>query len=152
MSLEGYSPWSHRVGHDWVTNTHTGGSSSKESTCQCRRRRRHGLNPWGGKILLEDEMATHSSILAWEVHGQRSLVGCNPRSHKELDKTEHTHLLYYFKCIVTYVMKKTQLNIFAIHFHWINILLLPYICFTQSGLKTTSHHCHCFQWKGDRLE
>ena len=22
-SLAGYSPWSHRVGHDWVTNTHT---------------------------------------------------------------------------------------------------------------------------------
>ena len=25
--------------------------------------------------VLEKEMATHSSILAWEIHGQRSLVG-----------------------------------------------------------------------------
>ena len=24
---------------------------------------------------LEEEMATHSSILAWEIHGQRSRVG-----------------------------------------------------------------------------
>ena len=26
----------------------------------------------------EEEMATHSSMLAWELHGQRSLVGYNP--------------------------------------------------------------------------
>ena len=30
-------------------------------------------------------MATHSSILAWEIHGQRSLVGYGPWSHKELE-------------------------------------------------------------------
>ena len=34
--------------------------SSKESACQCRR---HGFNPWVGKIPLEEEMATHSSVL-----------------------------------------------------------------------------------------
>ena len=27
---------------------------------------------------LGKEMATHSSILAWEIHGQRSLVGYSP--------------------------------------------------------------------------
>ena len=27
---------------------------------------------------LEKEMATHSSILAWEIHGQKSLVGYSP--------------------------------------------------------------------------
>ena len=37
-SLAGYSSWGHRVGHDWVTSTHThmgffGGLDSKESTC-----------------------------------------------------------------------------------------------------------------------
>ena len=37
---------------------------------------------------LEKEMATHSSILAWEIHGQRSLVGYSPWGHKELDMTE----------------------------------------------------------------
>ena len=37
-----------------------GGPSGKESTCQCRR---HGFNPWIGKIL-EEEMETHSGILA----------------------------------------------------------------------------------------
>ena len=29
----------------------------------------------GRKDPLEKEMTTHSSILAWEIHGQRSLVG-----------------------------------------------------------------------------
>ena len=27
---------------------------------------------------LEKEMATHSSILAWKIHGRRSLVGYSP--------------------------------------------------------------------------
>ena len=34
------------------------------------------------------EMATHSSILAGDFHGQRHLVGHSPWSHKESDTTE----------------------------------------------------------------
>ena len=30
------------------------------------------------EIPLEKEMATHSSILAWEIHGQRNLVEYSP--------------------------------------------------------------------------
>ena len=41
---------------------------------------------------LEEEMATHSSILAGEFHGQRRLVGYSPWDHKELDKTERLTL------------------------------------------------------------
>ena len=37
---------------------------------------------------LEKEMATHSCILAWRIHGQRSLVGYRPWDRKELDMTE----------------------------------------------------------------
>ena len=33
-------------------------------------------------------MATHSSILSGESHGQRSLAGYSPWGHKELDMTE----------------------------------------------------------------
>ena len=32
----------------------------------------------GWKDPLEKEMATHSSVLSWEIHGQRSLVGHRP--------------------------------------------------------------------------
>ena len=38
---------------------------------------------------LEEEMATHSSVLAGNSHGQRRLVGCNPWGLKELGTTEH---------------------------------------------------------------
>ena len=37
---------------------------------------------------LEKEMATHSSTLAWEISGPRSLVGCSPWGRKESDATE----------------------------------------------------------------
>ena len=43
----------------------------------------HGLDD-----PLEEEMATHSSILPWQSHGQRTLPGYNPKGHKELNTTE----------------------------------------------------------------
>ena len=41
---------------------------------------------WEGP--LEEDLATHSSILAGEFHGQRGLAGYSPRSCKESDTTE----------------------------------------------------------------
>ena len=45
--------------------------------------------------LLEEEMATHPSILAGKFHGQRSLAGLSPWGHKESDTTKcaRTHIL-----------------------------------------------------------
>ena len=37
---------------------------------------------------VEKEMATHSSVLAWEIHGQRSLVGYKSMGLQELNLTE----------------------------------------------------------------
>ena len=44
-----------------------GGTSGKESACQCRRPSRRMFDPWIRKITLEKKVATHSSILAWEI-------------------------------------------------------------------------------------
>ena len=44
-----------------------------------------GFDPLGQEDLLEEEMATHSSMLPWKSLGQRSLEGY---SDKELDTTE----------------------------------------------------------------
>ena len=41
---------------------------------------------------LEEEMATHSSILDWKIP-QRSLTGYSSWGHKESDTTEHTRPL-----------------------------------------------------------
>ena len=39
---------------------------------------------------LEKEMATHSSVLAWRIPGQGSLVGCRLWGRTESDTTEVT--------------------------------------------------------------
>ena len=44
----------------------------------------------GQEDPMEEGMATHSSILGGESHGQRSLVGYSPRGHKESETTEVT--------------------------------------------------------------
>ena len=38
---------------------------------------------------LEEEMATHSSILAWKILWMGSLASYSPWGFKELDTTEH---------------------------------------------------------------
>ena len=50
------------------------------------------FDPWVGKIPLEKGMATHSSILAGEFHGQRSLVDNSLWGRKGLDTTERLTL------------------------------------------------------------
>ena len=62
------------------------GTSGKEPVCQCRRLRRHRFNPWVRKIPLEEEMATHSSILAWRTPwtqepGRLQSIGSNRVAH-----------------------------------------------------------------------
>ena len=47
----------------------------------------------GQKDPLEKDTATHSSILAGESNGERSLVGYSPWGLKELDTTELLHFL-----------------------------------------------------------
>ena len=44
----------------------------------------------GQKDPLKEGMAIHSSILAWRIHEQKSLVGYGPQGLKELDTTEVT--------------------------------------------------------------
>ena len=43
---------------------------------------------------LEGEVATHSSILAWESHQQSSLEGYSPRGCEESVMTEHAHMQF----------------------------------------------------------
>ena len=67
--------------------------SGKEFICQCRRSRRRGFDLWIGKISLEEEMAAHSSILAWGIPW--SLEGYSQWGLEELDMTEHMRLNSY---------------------------------------------------------
>ena len=68
--------------------------------------------------LVPVPMASHSSTLAGKSHERRSLVGCSPWGHKELDTTEwldfhfHLHLLVSsIQCILdeSLVLEKIKL-------------------------------------------
>ena len=48
-----------------------------------------------GPIPWSRKWQPTSIFVPGELHGLRSLVGCNPWGHKELDTTEHTHSLSY---------------------------------------------------------
>ena len=46
----------------------------------------------GQEDPLEEEMAPHSSILAWRTHGQRNLMGYSPQGCKDrvtIEVTQH---------------------------------------------------------------
>ena len=49
----------------------------------------------GQEGLLEEEMTTHSSILAVKPQEQKSLVGYSPWGHKESDMTERASASFY---------------------------------------------------------
>ena len=66
------------------------GFPGKESTCQCRRLRRCRFDPWGQEAPLEEEMATHFSVLAWRILWTEDPGGLQPWGRPNLDlATEH---------------------------------------------------------------
>ena len=48
------------------------------------------------KGLLEKEMATHSSILAWRIPWTEELGGLQSTGHKESDTTERLYFHFHF--------------------------------------------------------
>ena len=100
--------------------------SGKESACQCGRHQSLG---W--EDALEEEMATHSSILAWIIPWTEKPLGYNTQGHKESDTTAtefacrvlcgHVILTHYpSKYLVhtverfSIVLKKGNLSIYAL--------------------------------------
>ena len=65
------------------------------STCQWRRHKRHGFNPWGGKSHWSRKLQFTPVFLPGKSHGQRSLAGYSPWGHKELDMIEQLTLLCF---------------------------------------------------------
>ena len=73
----------------------------KESACQCRRHKRLRFDPWDGTRddslddFLEEEMATHSSILVWEIPWTEETGGLQStelQSRTQLNTHRHTHV------------------------------------------------------------
>ena len=62
----------------------------KNSPANADRRKRHGFDPWMGKIPWRRAWQPTVVFLPGELHGQRSLVGHSPWGCKESDITEVT--------------------------------------------------------------
>ena len=75
-----------------------GGAGGKEYTCQCKR---GGFNFWVGKIPLEEETATHSSFLAWE-------ISCTEEP-RGLQSVGWKRVRYYWAHTNTHTQTHTQL-------------------------------------------
>ena len=68
-----------------------GGSSGKESACQCRRRKRRRFTPWIGTLPWRRARPPTPVFLPGEPRGQRSLLSCRPWG---LLKRLSTHSVY----------------------------------------------------------
>ena len=62
----------------------------------------------GWEDLLEEEMATHSSILAWKIHGQRSLAGYSPRGSQRVGHDWEQHPYTHTFVLVLFISTKPQ--------------------------------------------
>ena len=67
-----------------------GGASDKESTCQYRRYKRLGFDPWVRKIPWRSAWQPTPVFLPGDSHGQRSLAGRSPWGRRVgREVTEH---------------------------------------------------------------
>ena len=67
-----------------------GGDSGKEPAYQHRRHKRHGFDPWVGKIPWRRKWQPTPVCLPGKSHGQWSLASYSPWDRTELDSTEAT--------------------------------------------------------------
>ena len=70
------------------------GAGGEGPTCQHRRLKRCGFDPWVRKLSWRREWHPTPVFLPGKSHGQRSLAGYHPWSHKELDMAYHTHTVH----------------------------------------------------------
>ena len=70
------------------------GTTGKESACKYRRCKKHGFNPWVGKIPCRRKWLSALVFLLGKSHGQRSLAAYSPWGRKELDMSEQLSLQF----------------------------------------------------------
>ena len=83
--------------------------------------------------ILENEMATHSNILAWRSPWQRSLVGYSPWDLKELDTTEWFFFnVYFLKCPFVAYCKIWNRTFFNHNFTIFD--MIPHVKFSENAI------------------
>ena len=82
-----------------LSRSFPGTTSGKKPTCQCRRYKKHGFDPWVGKILWRRAWQPAPVFLPGESQGQRSLEGYKV-GHNRRGLNTHTHKYLYLRVIV----------------------------------------------------
>ena len=101
--------------------------SGKESVCQ---RRRYGFDPWVRKIPWRRKWQPTPVFLHGKSHGERSLKGYSPQSHKESDTTERAHM-------------------HALQWHCQNSYETTFISFVKNKLFSTFTNVNLNMWAHD---
>ena len=78
--------------------------SGKESTCQCRRCKRHRFNPWVRKILWREWLST-PVFLPTEFQGQRSLAVIKSIQYTGLQRDRHDWERYKLYLRTTHIFR-----------------------------------------------
>ena len=68
-----------------ITMGFPGGTSGKNSTCQCMRCKSHSFYPWVGKVPWRRKWQPTPMFLPEKAHEQRSLAGYSAKGYKERD-------------------------------------------------------------------
>ena len=134
---------------EFVTSRLPGWCSGKESTCQFRR---HGFDPWVGKIPWRRKWQPTPVFLSGKSHGQRSLVGYSPQRCKELDitqplnnnkkKTEKGKVFYKYETLALLCNYNTFLSVFSQFPNTVNSVYSEQSC---SGFFLESLWSYSFQ-------
>ena len=124
----------------WLTSS---SSSGKESSCQHRRCRILGFNPWVGKTPWSRKWKPVPVFLPGRFHGLRSLESYGPWGHKELDMTEHTHTHSMqdgnFVVIFVYSFCPSPYVELVLCFHYVNLLNIYFLKFLLVNHCSDSH-------------
>ena len=119
------------------------GRNGKESSCQFRRCKRFGFDPWVRKISLRRVWQPTLVSLPGKSHGQRSLAGYSPAGHKESGMTEqlntHTNtiktLSFIKRCLLFHLS-------YIPHVFW----MLSYIYLQFFLLQGSWHSRFTYKW------
>ena len=114
--------------------------SGKESTYQCRRQ----VQSLGGEDPLEEEVATHSSILTWRISMDRGAWQATVHGVAKNQTQLSMHVPLFLKAIKTSYMKLTWWDISLVYFFFFAHFHFLFMSSFQSW-RWTINKSH-FQW------
>ena len=130
--------------------------SGKEFTCQCRKCRRHGFNPWVRQISHSRKLEPTSVLLPEKFHGQRSLAGYHVWDHKESKRTEQLSILTCIsklRVLLILFQYGLLLFLFLLWLLWLGLPKLHWIIVMRVGtlvllliLGEIISVFHCWEW------